>query len=380
MNLTIDQPGLGRALRLAGRIVPARPPQPVLGAVLIEAESDFLTLTATDGDLGVVATLTADVTVAGRAALPARLLGEYVAQLPTEPVHLRLDARSRRAEVRCGRSMADLATIDPEGFPTPPHTDDAQVCDLDAGQFAAAIDRVAFAAARDTSRPVLAAVLVDFQPDGLTLAAADGFRLARVRLPAVGSEARQLLVPARAVAEFGRLLADTDRARLALTPDGRGLHLIAGRTRLFTRLLEGRFPDIEPVIPGEWRTRVTVATAAFRQAVRLTGLFGASGDARPVVLDAAPGRLRLHARGDDSGEAESELPASMEGASQAVTLNTRLMVDILDAATDPQLEIAWTSADAPVVVREPGRADAADLWLVMPLYDATLARRQAEAA
>jgi hypothetical protein len=103
-------------------------------------------------------------------------------------------------------------------------------------------------------------------------------------------------------------------------------------------------------------------------------------DARPVLLEAAPGRLRLEARGAETGDAETALPAALEGEPQAVVLNTRLLADLLDAVGGERLELRWTSPQAPVVIREAEREEGADLWVVMPLYDPALSRRQAQAA
>ena len=379
MDLTVDQSTFSRALRLIARVAPARATLPILQMALLHCEQGHLTLTSTDGDLGVSTRLAADVAAPGRTTLPARLLDDYVGQLPAEPVRLTLDTEQRRVRVSCGRFAANVATMEADDFPTFPAADAGTALDLDAGRLREAIERVAFAAARDESRPVLSAVLFAFGPDGLTLAAADGFRLARARLPEAAAAPQQLLVPARAATEFGRLLADAEAARLLRTPDGRGVYLAARETTLFTRLIEGRFPDIDRVIPREWRTRAVVETASFRQAVRVAGLFG-GGEARPVVLEAAPDRLRLHARGDETGEAESELPATVEGDPQAVALNTRLLTDLLDVARRPQLEMSWTTPQTPVVVREAGQPDSADLSVMMPLFDPALVRRQAHAA
>ena len=371
MELTIDQATLSRALRLVARVVPTRPALPILQMVLLEAEAGRLHLSASDAELAMTTTVAAEVGKSGRVAIPARLLSDYVAHLPAEPLRLAFDSARHRVRAVCGPFVATFATAEADEFPTLPDTSGHAAVDLEADRLRDAIARVAFAAARDESRPVLSAVLFDFAAEGLTLVAADGFRLARSHLPEAAAAAQHLLVPARAVAEFGRLLADAEAARLLVAPDGRGVSLVVGGTTMYTRLIEGRFPDIERVIPRDCVTRVRVDATAFRQAVRVSGLFG-SGDARPVVLEAAPGRLHLRARGDETGEAESDLPASLDGESQAVALNTRLLVDLLDAVDDGQLEVAWTSPQAPVVVREAARADTADLFVTMPLHDPAL--------
>ena len=383
MDLTLDQAALSRALQLAARIAPARPTLPILQMVLLAGEPGRLRLTATDGELAVTTAVAADVAAPGRVALPARLLGKYAADLPAGPVRLTLDPDRHRVRAAGGRFVADLATADADAFPEFPAVDEGAALTLDARRLRTALERVAFAAARDDHRPVLSAVLFDVGAGGLTLAAADGFRLARARLPEAGGPERQLLVPARAVAECSRLLADAQAARLVPAAGARGVALVVGETALYARLLEGAFPDVGRVIPQEWRTRVTVDAQALRQAVRLVGLFG-TGAARPVRLEAAPGRLRLRGRGDETGEAESELGAAVEGEPQAVALDARLVGELLDAVPGGRVELRWAG---PLGARRGARGgprgrgrDAADLWVVMPLHDEALAGRQAEAA
>lgn len=380
MEIAVDQSNLSRVLRLACRALSTRAPLPILQNVLLVAEQGILTLTATDGEIGLVTTIPADVTHPGRTAVPARLLAEYVAQLPSEPLRLVLDPGRRRLRVTCGRFDASLSTADPDEFPVLPSPDPSNALELGADRLRRAIDRVAFAAARDDSRPILAAVLFELGEQGLTIAAADGFRLARANIPGVAGDARHLLVPARAVVEFGRLLVEAEAARIIATPDGGGIHLVADGTTLFSRLVDGRFPDIDRVIPQAWRTRVVVQTASFRQAVRVAGLFGKDGQVRPVVFEARPGGLRLLARGDETGEAEGEVAAVVEGDPQSVALNSRLLVDLLDTVDGKQLELSWMSPQSPVVVREVGRGTSADLSLAMPLHLPAVVQRQAEAA
>src|SRR5262249_30194611 len=156
----------------------------------------------------------------------------------------------------------------------------------------------------------------------------------------------QLLVPARAVAEFARLLVETEAARLLLTPDGRGVSLAAGETTLYARLIEGRFPEIERVITQECRARVTVDTVALRQALHVAALFGAGAVPR-VLREPTPARVRVAARGAETGERESALAATLGAEPQAVSLNTRLLADLLDAVATDRLELGWKSPQTP---------------------------------
>ena len=137
------------------------------------------------------------------------------------------------------------------------------------------------------------------------------------------------------MSELARLLTGLETARLTVPPAAGALRADAGETTLVTRLAAGRFPDVGGLVPRAWSPSVRVEAGAFRQAVRVAGLFGTSvagGDARPVVLDPLPAGLRLAARGDDTGDAQTDLPASVEGAPGPVVLNTRLLEDVAGAA------------------------------------------------
>ncbi len=380
MELSLDQAAFARALRLVGRVVPSRSTNSSALAILLEAAPGELRLTATDLEVTLSTTAPAETGDTLRLALPGRLLGEYVAQLPAGRLRLTAGGVKGRVGLECERFNAQLATLDAASFPRPAAFTAEAPLSLDAGRLRGAVERVAFAAARDTSRPVLTAVLFSFGAEGLMLTAADGFRLARAAAGGEAGPPRELLVPAGAVAELGHLLGESGAVRLHTEPEGKALRVEVGQTTLVTRLVEGHFPDVERVVPREWRTRLTVDLAAFRQAVRVAALFGEGAEARPVLLEASDGAVRLHAQGPQVGETRTELPASLEGEAQAVVLNTRLLGDILEAARGKDLHISWLSAQSPVVFRDGEGEGTADLWLAMPLHDPSLAHPAAAAA
>jgi DNA polymerase III subunit beta len=371
MDITVSQSSLHHALRVASRAVPARPVLPVLQHFVLEAGPAGLTVTATDTEVAIVSTTAAEATAPGRIAVTARLLDDFVAQLPSESVRLSLAKDRPRLEVRCGRFSAGFATADAGEFPALPDVTGGTALDLDATRLRDALQRVVFAAARDEQRPVLATVLVRSAPAGLVLAAADGFRLARVRLPGSGLPECEALVPARGAAEMGRQLADAESAELVFAPGGRSLRLSTKNATLYVRLAEGTFPDLDRVIPTATGARITVETAALRRAVAAVSLFGGSAAGRPVRLEAGDGRLQLRAQAAETGDAETDVPAHINGGAQVVTLSTPLLADVLGVATAQQVQLDVNGPGAPVVLREAGEAgDTGSLWVVMPLLTA----------
>ena len=231
-------------------------------------------------------------------------------------------------------------------------------------------------------------VLFEWGAGDLTLTATDCSRIARATVPAtagmgsVGAEAapgQRMVMPIEAVDELVRILNDVpDGAAVRLSPtegDRHGLLVALGDVTLFSRPIEGEFPQIERIIPQAWRTRVTVETEAFRQAARTASL---DGRLHPLLLDAAPMRLRLYARGQGDGGAETRVAAAVEGDAQRVVLSAELLLPILAAAASPRLELSWTEPLRPLLIREAGQksdeagdtphtAPRAATWVVQPM-------------
>lgn len=189
MRLTCLPEKLAEGLATVGRVVATRGTLPVLSNVLLQTDEGRLKLAATNLELTISAWVGAKVEADGAVTLPARLLSEYVGLLTAgEPLHLEM--KGTKVHLACGRFEANISGIDADEFPPIPTVGGGESFALPAAALKQAIQNVAFAAAPDDSRPVLAGVLVTIAEGRLTLAAADGFRLAVRRLDVSASGAR----------------------------------------------------------------------------------------------------------------------------------------------------------------------------------------------
>lgn len=387
MYLSIDQPGLLHAVRLLGRVVPARATLPILKNLLVTAEPGRVVLRASNVELSVATALAADVSAPGQVTIPSGPVAEWVAELPAERLVVRLDPATQRVQARCGRYTAQFATVPVDEFPTLPTADPNTAVDLAAAPLRAAIRRVVFAAAPDDQRPALATVRLSLGPEGLALAACDGFRLALARAPGSGAGGEPWLVPAPALAQAAHLLDAAEAARLLVAPDGRALHLLAGSTTLTALLVQAPYPDVDRLVPAAWRTRITVACSDLERAVDAARLFGRADSGHRVLLEAGAGSLHVCTPGDERGDATGALPTTLEGAAQSITVNARLLLQVLNAAETHDVALHWSDPHQPLVIREVGSRprgslppDPGDLWLLMPLKNPATAAAATRAA
>ena len=375
IDFQIDQAAFSDALDTVRRAVSGKSSLPILETIRIEAIGGEVILGATDLQVYISARVAAAVAVEGALAIPARALVDWVRALPTGTVRLALTTKATRVRASSGRATAALVFLDVDDFPSPPTTAAAVELAVDARRLRRALGRVLPAVRADDGHPALGSVCLTPGADGLRLAAADGSRLAQTVVPeAVSAPAGRVLLPRRAAEEFARILGAGDVARLLIGEGRNAARLAVGRYEVCARLVEGGFPEVAQIIPQSAVTRVAVAVQGLRRALKLASFFGTGGQ-HPVVLDAASGRLRLHAPDAGVGESETELEAAFEGRPGRIVVDVPLLAELLREADAPVVTLAWENTIRPVVIREvaDGGVRADDLWIVMPMRHAAVA-------
>jgi DNA polymerase-3 subunit beta len=236
------------------------------------------------------------------------------------------------------------------------------------------IDQVVFAAATDESRPILTGVLAQFHQGGLTLAAADGFRLA-VTSADVGvdlDQATSVIIPARALSELARISSgDEEKIDLIITPGRNQILFHLPNTDLVSQLIEGNFPDYRQIVPKGYTTRTVVSTQEFQKAVKVAFLF-ARDAANIIRLNILPGneltsgQLVITGTSAELGDNVSELDASIEGGATEIAFNARYLIDALSVMGTAETAIETTLHSSPGVLR-PVKGDDF-LCVIMPMH------------
>ena len=275
-HVTCLKQNLSRALTIACKAVAPRSTLPILGHVLLKADDGRLHLTGTN--LEVALTARAGAKLEGdlwAVTLPAKTFADVVHALPdddADAVTLDYLPKTQTVSIHSGSFNTNLKGIAAEEFPLVDEIGDGGFT-LESIALRDAVERTIFAAATDEGRPVLSGVLFRSDPkaNALTLAAADGFRLAVSTLPAPQSLPDfSLIVPARSLAMFLPLLAEDELTHVVVlnghdgTPDRIGFR--CGATEMIARLVEGAFPDYQAVIPKQSALSVTVDIAALQSA------------------------------------------------------------------------------------------------------------------
>ena len=360
MKFRCDRDALSEALQTVQRGVSSRPGIPALTGVLLEAAEDGrLTLTTTDLEVSARLAVDVQVTEAGVALVPARLLADTVKSLSNAPVEFETD--QSQARIRCAAYEGALRLLPAEDFPGLQEPGGTRV-EAQAAAFAEAVSQVGRAASRDEARPVLTGVLVEVSREGCVLVATDSYRLAVRDLVASADGEAKAIVPERALSEAGRAAATDEKGTVQILVDESQISFRAGGLTLTSRLIEGEFPNYRQLLPEGHESRLSVSRQQLLDAVRRVGLL--ARDTTPVRMEFNALGVRLSTSSPDVGQAVETVEARYEGEDLTVAFNPGYLVDGLTAATGESVRLDVRDGLKPGVVH--GEGDEFS-YLVMPV-------------
>jgi DNA polymerase-3 subunit beta len=374
MRVSCLQENLSRGLGMVGRSVAVRSTLPVAQNILIVAEESRLKLVATNLEMATTCWVGAKVEEEGSITVPARLLGEFVNSLPNELVKIEMPAGGRTVQFTCGRFQAHMNGIDADDFPPVPQVPEGVTAEIGADGLREAISRVAMAAATDESRPVLTGISMEFEGERLTLAAADGFRLAVYKMPlAKAVEGKTtVIVPARTLNEVHRLLGEQEEPVYITVNEQKSQALFRlNNAEMVSQLVQGTFPNYSQVIPTKYDTRAVADVGEFTRVAKMASVFArdASNIVRLLVTpggDLKAGKITLTAQAEEVGGNTGDLDALVDGNEAKIAFNVKYLLDVLGVVKQSQVALEVTTPSSPGVVRPIGTDNY--VHVIMPMF------------
>jgi DNA polymerase-3 subunit beta len=310
----------------------------------------------------------------GSITVPARLLTEFVNSLPNDKIDINLSPRTKTLELKCARFEARISGVDAKDFPPIPKVEPTITTKVEVEALQRGVTQVVFAAATEESRPVLTGIDAEFEGDSLTLAAADGFRLAihKLSLAAPVSQQAKVIIPARTLAELNRLITDQEEAvELTVDPNKSQALFHLKNIELVSQLVQGTFPNYTQLIPQSYSTRAVVDVAAFLRATKTASIFArdGSGIVRLMMVpggELTAGKVTVSARSEEVGDDVGEIDAVIEGEEAKIAFNGKYLTDVLSVLREAQVALETTNPSSPGVIRPIGVDNY--VHVVMPMF------------
>ncbi|MDQ3823096.1 MAG: DNA polymerase III subunit beta [Actinomycetota bacterium] len=361
LNVTCSRDELAQHLATVGRAVSTRGAVQILSGIMLRAEGGELQLAATDMELSLRSSLAADVGDEGAVVVPGRLLLELSRLLPDSQVQIEHRPEEGMVQLTCGAATYRLHTYSAEDFPRLPDVGVAETFSVDREALLETVARVSRSASRDESRPVLTGILVRFEPGKLVMAATDSYRLSVKETP-ISDAAPELeaIVPARALAELGRIAQAGDALELAVHEN----QVIFGADGVWltTRRIDGQFPNYRQLLPEAFEHELTLPRGELLDVVRRTAVMAQRNS--PLKLRFGDGELTVSAQTQEVGEASETLPVAYSGDPLEIGFNAEFLRDGIESVAADELQLKLISPLRPGLIQ----AEGDEFWyLIMPI-------------
>jgi DNA polymerase-3 subunit beta len=345
MKFKINRDHFSNGLAQVLNVVGSKAAMPILSNVLIEAEKDHISLTTTNLDLGIRCQIKAEVKEGGTVTLPVKRLATIVRELPNVDVSFDATA-AHQVKIASGGSNFRIMGIGAEEFPKLPDSADDKSFVLEQGELATMLGNVAYAQSTDETRYILNGVYFNFKDGKLALVATDGRRLALVskELAVPAASAGAIILPAKTVAELLRLLGKGEKIKIAFNERRAAFQIDTGKDTsgltdsiyLFSKVVEGNYPNYQQVIPKETHQRIKLERELFLQCVHRAALV-TSEKSNSVKIKLSANLLEITASSPDFGESHESMAISYSGPDLQVAFNPQFVMDPLRALTKDEV-------------------------------------------
>ena len=349
MKVSVTQEKLAKALNLIKDIASSRNELPILNNILLRTDGGRLLIAGTNLEIASTQYIGAKIEDHGSITIPARLVSEFITNLPSGPVEL--ETKNEQLHITSGKFSSVINGVVADEYPELPTIDEkaAMQYEIDVEDLKKAIVQTKLAVSSDVTRAVLTGVYWHNYEGSLYLAATDGYRLAEKRLIKSDNEV-SAIIPASTLAEVSKSVGD--EKKITVLFDDSQVCFKTGDMEIVSRLIDGKFPDYRQLIPATVETEIVIKKSDFSRVTKIAALFAReSGGGITITASEENSLLSIHSIASELGENTSEATAKISADGQ-VTLNSRYLTEVLNIIDADEIVFSFNGKLSPCVIRE----------------------------
>ena len=365
MEVIVTQENLSFALNNTSRVATGKSGLPILNNILLRTDNTRLYVAATNLEIASSHRIGAKIVKPGSVTVPAKLLSEFVQNLPKGQITLTV--QNNKLNITTKSSTSTINGVADDEFPELPTIDENKAVSytLLVDDFKDSVSQTIIAASNDTTRPILTGVYWHSFEGSLYIAATDGYRLAERRITETKSDV-SAVIPTSTLQEVLRTLHD-GVAELEVLFDETQVTFRLAEIEITSRLIDGNFPDYRQLIPKKTDTTITLNRAEFVRVIKIAGLFAReSGGGITLIANTTTNQLSVTSIASETGENSSNIEVEISGEDSSVSLNSRYIADALSAVSSSKISFGFSGKLAPCVLTETTK-NTSYKHIIMPL-------------
>ena len=373
MHIICLQKKLKQALNITEKIIGRNLTLPILNNLLLSIKGSRLKVSSTNLEIGINSWVVGKVQDEGNITIPARLLTDFVNNLPNEKVELKV--KDKQLDIKCKNFKASLKGLSADDFPIIPKIKDKPLLKIKGSILKNGLSQVVEMTSLSESRPEISGIFMKFSSsnnksnnDLIKLAATDSFRLAEKNLE-INSDSKilktqSIIIPQRTVQEINRILGE-EETEVEIILSNNQILFDLGYAQIISRLIDGQYPDYQQIIPNNFLTEVIVNRSELINNIKVASLFSGKINDIKVLINPQKSFLEIIAKDADIGENKSKVDADIQGKEVEVIFNYKYLLDGLNNIFSDKVVLGLNDESKPVVVRPVG--DISYTYVIMPI-------------
>jgi len=362
MKLTCDGLALSAAVLKVSKAMPVKKNNSILEGIKMVAKDGMLTLTATDLELAITTSIAADVQIEGEVLVLGKLFADFVKSLSDEKITLEC-VGGKNLTIKYGDNEGFIKSMEYDEYPKVDKIEEKSNLEVSKDDLKDLINKVAFAASQEDSRPIFKGCLFEIADNMVTVVALDGYRLSLCKKPCVAQNNGKFIIPARALNEILRIIDEAeDTVKLVFSQEK--LMVEIGATQLISRLIMGEYINYRNIISADFNSTGILKRDRFYESINRVSIISRSDKYNTVRLELSENLIMIDSRSEISNVHET-IPAEIEGKDCVISFNCRYLQDILNAIDDEFIKINIKTSNSPCIFT-PVEGDGY-LFLVLPM-------------
>ncbi len=368
MKFIVSSSALLKQLSALSGVLSSSNALPILDNFLFQINKGELKISASDLETTMTASLPVESKDAGTIAVPARLLLDTLKTFPEQPLTFTIDKKKFAIEISSDYGKYKLTGHDGEDFPKIAEIESPSSFEMDVDVLGKAISKTLFAVGNDELRPVMCGVFVQLEPSGITFVATDAHKLVRFkRSDAKSKKSTSYIIPKKPLTLLKNILSGS--GKVTVEYNNTNVSFSFGNTLLVSRLIDGKYPNYDAVIPKENPNKMIVDREAFLNSIRRVSIF-ANKTTHQVRLKVKGSELNISAEDlDFSNEANERLTCNYKGEDMEIGFNSKFLAEMLSNidCEEVQFEMSTPNRAGVMVPSKDSNKDEDILMLVMPV-------------
>lgn len=366
MKLFCSLKDLDYAINIVNKAISPNNTLPVLNNILIKAEGKRLYFSATNLEIAISCSIQADVRSEGNITVPAKLITSYVSLLTDEKVEINV-ADGLNLSLTTNSSSTKIKCINADEFPLIPKIDKGQEFSVKIDELHESITETVFAASTNTTRPVLSGVLLLSSDGYLKMVATDSYRLAEkvLKISKKLEEEVYSIVPARTLTELSKIISKAQAKEVTVNVSKNQVLFSIDGIELISRLIEGKFPDYDKIIPRDEKTKIEVSVEEFSLVLKRVSLFARENNNSVKISVTNDGKLTVSSDETRIGEEKADVLIKIEGDNNKISLNAQYLLDVLTYIPEDKVILIINDKSSPALIK-PVKGEGY-IYIIMPL-------------